>query len=77
MGRVMKAAMAKLRDTENQFRTRLNNSFAEIAASVTPEERKLLQTWRDKRRPRFLRHTDASTSTSGSESPSGRDEKTD
>lgn len=71
----LKAAMAKLRDTENQFRTSLNNSFAEIAASVTPEERKLLQTWRDKRRPRFLRHAD--TSTSGSESTSGSDEKTD
>ncbi|HVX37081.1 MAG TPA: periplasmic heavy metal sensor [Hyphomicrobium sp.] len=73
----LKAAMAKLRDTENQFRTSLNNSFAEIAASVTPEERKLLQTWRDKRRPHFLRHADTSTSTSGSESTSGSDEKTD
>jgi len=54
----LKSAMAKLRETENQFRAGLNDSFAEIAASVTPEERKLLQEWRDKRRPHFLRRGD-------------------
>lgn len=51
----LKGAMAKLREAENLFRSGLNNSFAEIAESVTPEERKLLQAWRDKRRPGFLR----------------------
>ena len=54
----LKAAMAKLRETENQFRAGLNDSFAEIAESVTPEERKLLQAWRDKRKPNFLRRGD-------------------
>lgn len=61
----LKAAMAKLRETENQFRTGLNDSFAEIAASVTPEERKLLQAWRDKRRPNFLRHGDPEAKADG------------
>lgn len=56
----LKAAMAKLRDAESQFRAGLNNSFAEVAESVTPEERKLLQAWRDKRKPNFLRRSDAS-----------------
>ncbi|AGK58067.1 membrane-associated protein [Hyphomicrobium denitrificans 1NES1] len=63
-----KAAMAKLRETENQFRTGLNNSFAEIAASVTPEERKLLQAWRDKRRPNFLRRGDSAKADSDTKS---------
>lgn len=57
----LKEAMAKLRDTENQFRSGLNNSFAEIAGSVTPEQRKLLQAWRDKRKPHFLRRSEASS----------------
>lgn len=54
-----KAAMATLRDAEGKFRAGLNNAFADIAASVTPEERKLLQAWRNKRKPHFLRHGDA------------------
>lgn len=54
----LKTALAKLRETEGQFRAGLNNSFAEIAESVTPEERKLLQAWRDKRKPNFLRRSD-------------------
>lgn len=67
----LKAAMAKLRETENQFRTGLNDAFSEIAASVTPDERKLLQAWREKRRPRFLRHPDdASAPTTGSDEKS-------
>ena len=61
----LKAAMAKLRESENQFRTGLNNSFAEIAERVTPEERKLLQAWRDKRRPSFLRHDAAAAKADG------------
>ena len=61
----LKTAMAKLREAENQFRAGLNNSFAEIAASVTPEERKLLQEWRDKRKPNFLRRGDAAAKADG------------
>jgi uncharacterized membrane protein len=61
----LKAALANLREAENQFRTGLNNSFAEIAASVTPEERKLLQAWRDKRKPYFLRRGDISPKADG------------
>jgi uncharacterized membrane protein len=50
-----KAAMADLRAVEDQFRTGINAAFADIAASLTPSERKLLQGWREKRRPKFLR----------------------
>jgi uncharacterized membrane protein len=52
-----KAAMAKLRQAENDYKTNLNNSFADIAASFTPEERKLLQSWRAKRKPWFADRT--------------------
>jgi uncharacterized membrane protein len=48
-----KTAMGKLREAENQYKTGLNNNFADIAASFTPEERKLLQTWRARRKPWF------------------------
>lgn len=48
-----KAAMAKLREAENQYKTGLNNNFADIAASLTPDERKLLQSWRARRKPWF------------------------
>ena len=66
----LKESMAKLRETENQFRSGLNNSFAEIAESVTPEERKLLQAWRDKRRPHFLRRGDTPASKSDGDAKS-------
>jgi uncharacterized membrane protein len=49
-----KAAMAKLRVVEDQYKTGLNNAFAEMVATLTPEERKLLQSWREKRKPRLL-----------------------
>jgi uncharacterized membrane protein len=61
-----KAAMAKLREVENQYKTRLNDAFADIAAAMTPEERKLLQTWREKRRPRLLKRSDQTPADSGS-----------
>lgn len=48
-------ALAKLRETENVFKTALNNALAETAASLSPEERKILQSWREKRRPNVLR----------------------
>lgn len=49
-----RAALTDLRDAENQFRTVLNNSLAEKAAKFSPEERKALQAWREKRHQRFL-----------------------
>jgi uncharacterized membrane protein len=64
-----KAATAKLRGAESQFRAGLSESFADIAASVTPEERKLLKRWREKRKPHFLRHN--------SPAPAASDDKSD
>ena len=49
------AALAQLRETENVYKTALNNALAETAASLSPEERKILQSWREKRRPNVLR----------------------
>lgn len=53
-----RAAMAQLRDVEDRYKTGLNNAFADIVASITPEERKLLHTWREKRKPRLLNRKD-------------------
>lgn len=53
-----KTALSELRDAESQYRNVLNNSLAEMAAGLSLEERKSLQAWRDKRRPKFLRHAD-------------------
>lgn len=47
--------LAKLRETENVYKTALNNALAETAASLSPEERKILQSWREKHRPNVLR----------------------
>lgn len=49
-----KAAMAKLSDAEVQFKTAVSNSLADTAEKLTPEERKQLQAWREKRRPGFF-----------------------
>ncbi|MBS0270540.1 MAG: periplasmic heavy metal sensor, partial [Proteobacteria bacterium] len=48
-------ALAKLRETENVYKTALNGALADTAASLSPEERKILQSWREKRRPNVLR----------------------
>ena len=49
-----RAAMATLRGTEDQYKTGLNNAMAETAAGLSLEERKLLHSWRETRRPRLL-----------------------
>jgi len=48
-------ALAKLRESENLYKSALNNAMAETAASLSPDERKILQSWREKRRPNVLR----------------------
>jgi uncharacterized membrane protein len=49
-----KAALAKLADVELRYKTTFNGALAETAASLSPDERKLLKAWREKRRPRLL-----------------------
>jgi len=58
------AALTKLREVDAQYKTGLSAKFADIAASFSPEERKLLQTWREKRKARFLRRDDKSSDSS-------------
>ncbi|CAA2140566.1 periplasmic heavy metal sensor [Hyphomicrobium sp. ghe19] len=48
-------ALAKLREEENLYKTAINNAMVETAASLSPEERKILQSWREKRRPNVLK----------------------
>lgn len=48
------AALTKLREVDARYKTGLSAKFADIAASFSPEERKLLHTWREKRKARFL-----------------------
>ena len=50
----LKAALAKLAEVESRYKATLNNALAETAGTLSPEERKLLQAWREKRRPRLL-----------------------
>lgn len=50
-----KAALTHLADVEAGYKAALNDALAETAAILTPEERKLFQSWREKRRPRLLR----------------------
>jgi uncharacterized membrane protein len=49
------AALAKLRMSEDLYKTGLNNAMADTAANLSPDERKILQSWREKRRPYLLR----------------------
>jgi uncharacterized membrane protein len=60
-----KAAMDKLRDVERQYKAGLNDNFANIAASLTPEERELLKTWRERRKPWFSKQLDKSDDKGG------------
>ncbi|WP_045836064.1 periplasmic heavy metal sensor [Hyphomicrobium sp. 99] len=48
-------ALAKLRETETVYKSGLNSALVETAASLSPEERKILQSWRETRRPNVLR----------------------
>lgn len=49
------AALAKLRETEDLYKSALNNAMADTAANLSPDERKILQSWRKNRRPNVLR----------------------
>jgi uncharacterized membrane protein len=48
------AALAQLREVEDRYKTSLNGALADTAEKLSPDERKLLQTWREKRRPSIL-----------------------
>ena len=60
-----KAALMQLGDVEARYKTSLNNALAETASSSTPDERKLLQAWREKRRPRLLMRATEETGDDG------------
>jgi uncharacterized membrane protein len=60
-----KAAMDKLRDVERQYKAGLNDNFANMAAGFTPEERKLLKAWRERRKPWFSKQLDKSDDKGG------------
>lgn len=48
------AALAQLREVEDRYKTALNGALAATAEKLSPDERKLLQSWREKRRPSVL-----------------------
>jgi uncharacterized membrane protein len=48
------AALAQLREVEDRYKTGLNGALADTAEKLSPDERKLLQSWREKRRPWLL-----------------------
>jgi uncharacterized membrane protein len=50
----LKAALAKSRETTARVEEAMASVFAETAAKLTPTERKALQAWREKHKPRFF-----------------------
>jgi uncharacterized membrane protein len=48
------AALAQLREAEDHYKTALNGALADTAEKLRPDERELLQSWREKRRPWLL-----------------------
>jgi uncharacterized membrane protein len=50
------AAMGKLTESEGRFKSAIASALADTAAKLTPEERKSLQGWREKRRPHMFGH---------------------
>ncbi|RUO99174.1 periplasmic heavy metal sensor [Hyphomicrobium sp.] len=48
------AALMKLRTAEDNFKNAIYTSVADTAETLTPDERKLLQEWREKRHARIL-----------------------
>jgi uncharacterized membrane protein len=51
-----KASMDKLTEAEGRFKSAIASVLADTAAKLTPEERKSLQGWRERRRPHMLGH---------------------
>jgi uncharacterized membrane protein len=63
-----KAAMDKLTEAEGRFKSAISAALADTAAKLTPEERRGLQSWRERRRPHILgRHGGASDDGPGPE----------
>ncbi len=53
----LKAALAQQTDAESKFKSAMTSALAETAEQLKPEERRLLQTWREKQKKRmFGRH---------------------
>jgi uncharacterized membrane protein len=57
-----KAALAQLREIEDQYKTSINDAMAETAATLSPDERKMLQEWRVKRHPWLRRQANKNKS---------------
>jgi uncharacterized membrane protein len=51
------AALMELRISEDAFKNAIYNSVAETAQDLTPDERKLLEKWREKRHAKILMPT--------------------
>jgi uncharacterized membrane protein len=49
-----KAALAQLGDAETRYKAAIYNALADTAEKLDPDERKLLQSWRERRRPPVL-----------------------
>jgi uncharacterized membrane protein len=49
-----RAGVDKLTDAESRFKTAIAAALADTAAKLTPEERRNLQGWREKRRPHMF-----------------------
>jgi uncharacterized membrane protein len=49
-----KAALAQLGDAETRYKAAIYNALADTAEKFAPDERKLLQSWRERRRPPVL-----------------------
>jgi uncharacterized membrane protein len=64
------AALLRLREMEDRYKTAIYNTVADTAGMLTPDERKLLQKWRASRRPMLLvPPTNASKPDSDSDKP--------
>ena len=69
-----KAAMAKSRELTAKFEEAVSGILAETAAKLTPDERKSLQAWRDRHKPKLFGHHERHGS-GGSKSAGERGEK--
>lgn len=54
------AALMQVREAEDRFKTAVYGTVANTAAELTPDERKLLQQWREARHSRMLTPPDQS-----------------
>lgn len=67
-----KAASARQTEAEAKFKTAISDALADTADKLTPQERKLLQEWREKHVPRMLgRHGGRNDGGSGGGPPDG------